>query len=131
MIAGFKSSMLKEGKGFISLSRTSRFNQPKPTYFCWTVERTRPAGTRSLCESEVSSFDMMKQRAGCEQVILSDDAVAALSEEIILLVEFSLVLSDGNIEPLLLKVRLLFLTDGGLLQHLCNTKWITVDDLLV
>ena len=50
-----------------------------------------------------------------EQLVLSDDAVAALSEEIILLVELSLVFSDGHIETFLLKVWLLFLTDGGLL----------------
>lgn len=49
---------------------------------------------------------------------ISDDAIAALSEEIIFFVKFSLVLSDGHIETLLLKVRLLLLTDGGLLQHL-------------
>ena len=53
-----------------------------------------------------------------EQVILSNDAVAAFSEEIILFVKFSLVLSDGHVETLLLKVRLLLLTNGGLLQHL-------------
>ena len=61
---------------------------------------------------------MLKQCVGCEQVILSDDAVAAFSEEIILLVKFSLVLSNGHIETLLLKVRLLLLTDGGFFQHL-------------
>lgn len=51
-------------------------------------------------------------------VILSDDAVAAFSEEIILFVKFSLVFSDGHVKTLLLKVRLLLLTDGGLLQDL-------------
>lgn len=64
----------------------------------------------------------MTQCAQCEQAILSDDAVVAFSEEIILFVKFSLVLSDGDIEALLLKVRLLFLTDGGLLQHLLDTE---------
>ena len=56
------------------------------------------------------------------KVILSDDAVAAFSKEFILFVKFSLVLSDGHVETLLLKVGLLFLTNGGLLQHLWETE---------
>lgn len=57
----------------------------------------------------------MTQCVHWEQVILSDDAVAALSEKIVLLVKFSLVLSDGHIKALLFKVWLLLLPDGGLL----------------
>lgn len=70
----------------------------------------------------LSSFQMLKQYVRCEQVLLSDDAVAAFSKEIIFLVKFSLVLSDGHIETLLLKVRLLLLTDGGFLQYLRETE---------
>lgn len=53
-------------------------------------------------------------------VSLSDDAVTAFSEEVVLLVQFSLVFSDGHVETLLLEVGLLFFTDGRLLQHLWN-----------
>lgn len=56
------------------------------------------------------------------KLILSDDAVAAFSKELILFVKFSLVLSDGHVETLLLKVGLLLLTNGGLLQHLWDTE---------
>ena len=56
------------------------------------------------------------------QLLLSDDAVAAFSEEVVLLVKLPLVLPDGHVETLLLKVRLLLLTDGGLLQHLWETQ---------
>lgn len=64
----------------------------------------------------------MTQCVQWEQIILSDNAVAAFSEEIILFVKFSLVLSNSHVETLLLKVWLLLLTDGGLLQHLWDTK---------
>lgn len=57
-----------------------------------------------------------------KEVILSDDTVAAFSEEIILFVKFSLVFSDGHVETFLLKVWLLLLTDGGLLQNLLDTE---------
>lgn len=57
-----------------------------------------------------------------EEDILSDDTVTAFSEEIVLFVKFSLVFSDGHIETLLLKVWLLLLTDGGLLQDLLDTE---------
>lgn len=54
---------------------------------------------------------------------LPGDAVArALPEELVLLVELPLVLADGDVEALLLEVRLLLLTDGGLLQHLVQTQ---------
>lgn len=56
------------------------------------------------------------------QYLLSNDAVAAFSKEIILFVKFSLILPDGHIEALLLKVRLLLFTDGGLLQNLLDTQ---------
>lgn len=56
------------------------------------------------------------------QYLLADDAVAAFFKEIILFVKFSLVLPDGHIEALLLKVRLLLFTDGGLLQNLLDTQ---------
>lgn len=50
--------------------------------------------------------------------VLPDDAVAALPKELVLFVKFTLVLSNGHVEALLLKVWLLLLPDGGLLQHL-------------
>lgn len=53
-----------------------------------------------------------------KKFILSNDAVAAFSEEVVLFIKFSLILSDGHIEALLLKVWFLFLPDGGFLQHL-------------
>lgn len=60
--------------------------------------------------------------AQSEQVILSNDPVAALPEELVLFVELSLVLSDRHVKALLLKVGLLLLPDGGLLQHLRETQ---------
>jgi len=59
---------------------------------------------------------------GTNGALLSDDAVAAFPEEVVLLVKLSVVLSDGHVEALLLKVGLLLLTDGGLLQHLRDTE---------
>lgn len=50
--------------------------------------------------------------------LISDDAVVALSEEVILFVKLSLVLSDCHIKALLFKVRLLLLPHGGLFKHL-------------
>lgn len=58
-----------------------------------------------------------------QQAVLSDDAVAALSEEVVLFVKLSLVLADGHVEALLLEVRLLLLADGGFFQHLHDTDF--------
>lgn len=53
-----------------------------------------------------------------EQAVLSDNPVAPFSEELVLFVKLSLVLADRHVEAFLLKVGLLLLPDGGLLQHL-------------
>lgn len=55
------------------------------------------------------------------EFILSNDAVAAFSEEVVLFVKFSLILSNGHIKALLLEVWFLFLPDGGFFQHLWDT----------
>ena len=47
--------------------------------------------------------------------LLSDNAVVPLSEEVVLLVKLPFVLSNGDVEALLLKVGLLLLAYGGFL----------------
>lgn len=53
---------------------------------------------------------------------LSDDAVAALSEKIVLFVKFSVVLPDGHVKALLLKVWLLLFANGGFFQNLSERE---------
>ena len=47
--------------------------------------------------------------------LLSDDAVVPFSKEVVFLVELPFVLSNGDVEALLLKVRLLLLAYSGFL----------------
>lgn len=68
--------------------------------------------------SEPPRTEHQRRANNGERVVLPDDAVAALSEELVLFVKLPLIFSDGHVEALLLEVRLLLLPDGGLLQHL-------------
>ncbi len=99
-----------------------------------TVHLTRFYVRLVLCISDtvscVSLFLLMTSCVQWDQLLLSDDAVAAFSEEIILFVKFSLILSNSHIETLLLKVWLLLLTDGGLLQHLWTQNQIQINSFL-
>lgn len=54
--------------------------------------------------------------------LISNDAIAALSEELILFVKLPLILSDGNIKAFLFEVRLLLFSYSGLLQHLFSVS---------